>query len=114
MAARIGHGVDRRRAADDAAARAFEAAAAGRGLGLGEIHPVMLALEQQARPAERNLDPRIAIPAAGLEQQHPLALVLAQPVGQHAAGRSGADDDVIVGFLVGHDAILSAPATAGQ
>src|SRR5580693_4210030 len=106
MAARVGHGVDRRRAADDAAARAFQAAAAGRGLGFGKIHPVVLALEQKARPAERNLDPRIAVPAAGLEQQHPLALVLAQPVGQHAAGRAGADDDGVVGFLVGHDAYL--------
>ena len=106
MAARIGHGVDRRRAADDAAAGAFEAAPAGRRLGLGEIHPIVLALQQQARPAERDLDPRIAIPAAGFDQQHPLALVLAQPVGQHATGRSGADDDGVVTALAGHGAYL--------
>ena len=114
MAAHIGHGVDRRRAADNAAAGAFEATAAGRGLGFREIHPVVLALEQKARPAQRDLDPRIAVPAAGFEQQHPLALVLAQPVGQHAAGRAGADDDVVVGFRGTHRSILSATAIGGE
>ena len=70
MAAHIGHRIDRRRAADDAAARAFESAPAGRRFRFREIHPVVLAVEQQMRPAERNLDPRIAVPAARLEQQH--------------------------------------------
>ena len=36
--------------------------------------------------------------AAGLEQQHRDRRVLAQPVGQHAAGRAAADDDVVVSW----------------
>ena len=50
VAADIGHRVDRGRAADHLAARAFEPAAVHRRLGLGEIHPVVLALLQHARP----------------------------------------------------------------
>ena len=102
MPADIGHGIDRRRAADDAAARAFEAAAAGGRLGFGEIHPVVLAVEQQMRPAERDFDPGIAVPAAGLEQQHPRAFVLAEPGSHRAAGGTGADDDDVVVFIGGH------------
>jgi hypothetical protein len=37
----------------------------------------MLAIEQQARPADWNLDPWIAIPAAGFDQKDALAAVLA-------------------------------------
>src|ERR1700730_7983959 len=33
---------------------------------------------------------------SGLEEQHPSVPVFAEPIGQHAPGRSGADDDVIV------------------
>ena len=102
--ARIGHGIDRGRAADDAAARAFEPAAAGRRLGLGEILPVMLALGQHPHPGDRDLDPRIAVPAAGFEEQHARALILGQPVRQRAAGGTGADDDDVVALAVRHDA----------
>ena len=41
------------------------------------------------------MDPRIAVLAAGFEQQHGGLAVGGQPVGQHAAGRAGADDDEI-------------------
>ena len=64
------------------------------GSGLGEIHPVVQAAREDAAPAERNVDPRIAVPAAGFEHQH--ARVLGQPVRQRAAGGAGADDDVVV------------------
>ena len=39
---------------------------------------------------------RVAVPAAGLEQQDPRAGILAEPVRQGAAGRAGPDDDVVV------------------
>src|SRR4029077_19850524 len=70
VAADIGHRVDRRRTADDLAAGAFDAATIGIGLGLGEIHPVVQAFFEDAAPAERDLDPRVAVPPAGFEQQH--------------------------------------------
>ena len=107
VTAHIGHGVDRRRAADDLAARAFEPAPAGRRFGLGEIHPVVLAVEQEVRPAERNLDPGIAIPAAGFEQQNARAFILGQPGGQGAAGGTGADDDDVVASIVCHRALAA-------
>ena len=100
MAAHIDHGVDRRRAADHLAAGAFDAAAVHRRLGLGEIHPVVAAALQHPAPAERDMDPRVAVPAARLEHQHARVRVLAQPIGQGAAGRSGPDDDV--GVCFGH------------
>ena len=49
---------------------------------------------------ERQLDPRIAIPAAGFEQQHVGVRVLGQPRRERAAGRAGADDDGVDGLHV--------------
>ena len=43
----------------------------------------------------RHMDERMPIAAAGFEQQHTVARVRAQPVGQHAAGRASAHHDVI-------------------
>ena len=40
----------------------------------------------------------MAVVAAGFEEQHAVAARRGQPVGQHAAGRAGADDDVIEVF----------------
>ena len=45
--------------------------------------------------AGRDVQPHLAVRAAGLEQQHRAPPVLAQPVGENAAGRSGADDDEV-------------------
>ena len=70
VAADIGHRVDRGRAADHLAARAFDAAAVERGLRLGLVVPAVDAVAQHLAPGERQLDPRIAVPAAGFEQQH--------------------------------------------
>ena len=98
VAARIGHGVDRGRAADHLAARAFDVAAVQLRLGLGEIHPVVQPPRQDAAPAERDVDPWVAVPAAGFEDQDLDVLVLGQPVRQHAAGGAGTDDDVVEGL----------------
>src|SRR5712671_612781 len=103
VAPHIGHGVDRGRTAHHLAARAFDAASAHAVLGLAEIHPVMHAVEQEAWPAERNMDPGVAVPAAGLEQQNLAVAVLREAIRQRAAGGAGADDDVVVGFYVGHE-----------
>jgi hypothetical protein len=96
MAADIDHRIDRGGTADDLAAGALERAPAGRRLGLGEIHPIVHPPLQQPWPAERDVDPRIAVPATRLKQQHARVLVLAQPIRQSAAGRAGSDDDVSV------------------
>ncbi len=48
------------------------------------------------------MDERIEVAPAGLEQQHAGARILAQAVGQDAAGGAGTNDDVIVALC--HDA----------
>ena len=94
VAAHIRHGVDRGRAADHLAARAFDAAIVERRLRLGLVVPAVDAVAQHLAPREGQLDPRVAIPAAGLEQQH-VRRILGQPRRKRAAGRAGADNDVI-------------------
>ena len=83
-----------------------------RPLGLREISPIVLALLQHAGPGERDMDPWIAVPPSRFEQQHARVFVLAQPVGQSAAGRSGTDDDVRE-FFTPNDR-LPLPVTGSQ
>ena len=64
--------------------------------GLGRIspveHPVLLELAQ----SERDLDVWVIVAPACLEQQDRRSRVLGQPIGEHASGRTGPDDDVVV------------------
>src|SRR5262249_41037561 len=68
--------------------------------------PVVLTLLQHPGPGERDTDPRIAVPPSRFQQQHAQVSILAQAIGQSAAGRAGADDDVGVLFAP-HDRLLS-------
>ena len=107
MAARIGHHVDGGRAAQNLAAHGLDAPVAQARLGLGRIAPIVHAVIVHLAHAERNVDQRIAVRPAGLQQQHAGIGVLAQSVGQHAAGRAGADNDEFV--FPDHARSLSAP-----
>ena len=99
IAAGIGHHVDRRRAAQHLAAHRLDLAAVHVRLGLGAIAPVEHVVFVHLAHAERDMDERIEVAPARFDQQHARRAVLAQPVGQHAAGRAGADDDVVVACL---------------
>jgi hypothetical protein len=90
------HRVHRRTAPQHATARPEEAAPPQPGLRHGGVGPVALGLEQLG---ERGGDAHVelAIVRPRLEQEHARAAVGAQAVGQHAPGRAGADDDVVVG-----------------
>ena len=96
MAAQVGHCVDRRRSPDDLAPRAFDATPAQCGFGFGRIHPVVHPTQKHPRPAERYVNPGVAIPSAGFEQKHTDICILGEPVCQRTARRSGADDDIVV------------------
>ena len=96
VAAHVGHRVGGRRSTDDLAARALDPAAAHAGLGLAEVHPVVRATLQDAPPGERNMEPRIAIPPAGLQDQDVHARVLRKTGREGAPGRPRTDDDVVV------------------
>ena len=103
VAAHVDHAVDRGRAAQHLAARAVEPAAVQVGLGLGLETPVVARHVHRDGERGRHLDEDAAVAAPRLEQQHAGAHVLAQAVSQHAAGRAGADDDVIEALLHGRN-----------
>ena len=95
LAAHIEQAVDRARSAQHFAARLEHRPPVEAGLGLGLVHPVDGFFLEQLAVAERHVDPEIGVLRAGLQQQHRMFAVRAQPVGEHASGRSGADDDVV-------------------
>ncbi len=109
LAAHIDHGVDRRRAADHLAARIIQAASVEARLRLGLEHPVRARIADGEQVADRNVKPDPIVAAAGFEDQHALAGVGRKPVGEQAAGRTRADDDVIV---VAFDCLLPRPCFA--
>ncbi len=96
MAAGIGHHVDRRRSAQHLAAHRLDPAPVHVRLGLGAVAPVEHAVFVHLAHAERDVDERIEVAPARLDEQHARRSILAQPVGQHAARRASADDDVVV------------------
>jgi len=75
------------------------------GIRLGHVKPVDRGILERLRIADRDVDHQVGqelrgvlrrpVVAAGLEQQHLRLAVRAQPVGQHAAGAAGPDDDVV-------------------
>src|SRR5271166_1540239 len=108
VTAHVSHCVDRGRSADDFPARALDRAPAQRCLRLGEIHPVVHAVYQQPRPAERDVYEWVAVPSAGFEQQDLGVGILRQPAGQRAARRARPEDDVIK-LIPRHGSRLSEP-----
>eukprot|EP01035_Chromulina_nebulosa_P030178 gene30179-40082_t len=93
LATHVDHRVDRRRPADHPAARILQAAAVQTGHGLGLVHPVGARIADRKQVADRDVEPDPVVVAAGLQHQHAVARVRAEPVGQDAPGRSRADDD---------------------
>ena len=95
LAADVDEPVDRRRAAEHAAARIGNGAAVGAGIGLGLEAPGELLVVEQFHVADRNMDQRVPIAPASLDQDHASGRVFGKTVGQDAAGRPSADDHVI-------------------
>jgi hypothetical protein len=96
LAAHIDHGVDGGRAADHLAAGIVQAAAVEAVLRLGLEHPVRTRIADGEEIADRDVVPDPIVAPAGLQQQHARIRPGRQPVRQHAAGRAGADDDIVV------------------
>ena len=95
LAADVDQPVDRGGAADHPAARIDDRAAVGAGIGLGAELPGQGLVVEHLEEAGRDVDQRVPVAPARLDQQDFGAGILGQPVGQHAAGRARADDDVI-------------------
>ncbi len=96
LAAHADQPVDRAGATERLAARPVDPSPVHPGIGLGMEAPVVARVEHRFRVPDRNVDPRVVIRWPGLEQQHRVPAVGREPVGEHATGRSRADDDVVV------------------
>jgi hypothetical protein len=95
LAANVDHAVDRRGAAEHLAARPEHATVGGSGIGLGLVAPIDRRVGKGLAKTERNVDPAVAVLAAGLEQQHLRRRVLAEPRRYRAPGRACTDYDKI-------------------
>src|SRR6266853_3075747 len=98
-AAHIDHAVDRAGSAKHFAARLIEGAIVELLLGLAFKHPVDARVGERLGVAERDMDPRVAVAPAGLEQKHAPPARLAEPPGNGATRRSRAGHDKVEGFV---------------
>ena len=92
----VDHRVDRGAAAEDPPAGVADGAAVEPGVRLDLVAPVGAGVADGVEIADRDVDPEVVVLAARFEQQHAGVGVGRQPVGEHAPGRPGPDDDVVV------------------
>ena len=95
LAADIDQAVDRTRPAEHTAARIEDSAAVDAGVGLGLEAPGQRRVIEKFQIAGGDMDQRIPVAAAGFKQDNAVGRILGETVGQDAAGRAGADDDVV-------------------
>ena len=95
LAAHKHHAVDAAGAPQHPPARPIAAATGQSGVGLGAVHPVDGGVVKSHAVANRRFEPEVVVRAARLQQQHAVRARGAQAVGEHATGRTGADDDVV-------------------
>ena len=97
LAADVEQAIDGAGAAQHTAARPDDAAVAAAFAGLGVEQAREARVVDGLEIAHRQVQPEVAVGLARFQQQHLHRRLGREPVGQHAAGRSGADDDVVVG-----------------
>ena len=97
VSARENHPVDRRGAAQRLAPPQRQRAPVDAGVRLGLETPGVVLVPRHLDKCDRQLDPRMRVAPARFQQQDFSVLVLGQAVRQHASGRAGADNDVVVG-----------------
>ena len=95
LTAHVDHRVDRRAATEHPASRVDDAAAGQPRVGLGGEAPIGAGVGDRIQVANRHLDPEPVVFAPGLDQEHPVIGVGAEPVGEQAAGTARSDDDEI-------------------
>ncbi len=88
----IAHGVDRTGAPEHPAPRPPQTAMVQLRLGLRGDAPVEALVARQLGDARRHADVGMPVRATGLDQQHPMRRVSTEPIGQHAARRTRADN----------------------
>ena len=101
MAAHIDHAINGRGATQGFAARTVDAPLVHKWLGLGLVLPAIARIGHGVGERRGHMDKDAVVIATSLDQKHAHLSVLAQAVGKHATGRTGAHDDVIK-FRQGH------------
>ena len=102
VAARIGHDIDGMGAAQHLAAHGLDGAIVEAGVGLGVIAPVMEPVLVHLAHAHGDMDQRVDVAPARLHDQHAVGARGAQAIGEHAASRSRANDDIVEAAFRGH------------
>src|SRR6185437_2299884 len=101
LAADVDQAIDRGGAANHATARIDDRSAVRAGIGFGTVFPGQLVVVEHLVEARRDVDQRIVVLAAGLDQDDGGVRILGETGGQDTAGRSGPYDHVVClhGFL---------------
>lgn len=103
LATHVDHAIDRGASSEHLAARVLQGTTVEPGDLVGVEAPVGTRVADAVEVADGNVDPGIVVRAAGFQQQDTVGRVGGKPVGQQAAGRSGANDEVVVGIqYLGH------------
>src|SRR5919206_960362 len=95
LTAVVEHAVDGTAPSEHPSARPVDALAVHPPLGFREELPVEAGVAPDLADPERDLEPKVVVRDAGLEQQNPVPTVFGQPVRQDAARRPCADHDVV-------------------
>jgi hypothetical protein len=95
LATYIDHAVDRAGSAEYAAAGVVDGAAVGAGIGFRLEPPGERRVLQQLHIPGGDMDQRLPVAPAGLDQHHAVGGIFSQSIGQAAAGRTGADDHIV-------------------
>ena len=107
MATNIDHAVDRGRTAQALAAWRIDPSPGKPRLGLALELPSIARIVHRVEHARGHVDEDRIVASARLDQQYRNLRVLTQPVGQHAACRARAHNDVIEGLNRRHAALRS-------
>ena len=109
VSADVDHAVDRGGAADHFASRTVDAPVVHEGLGLGLVQPSVARVGHGVGKTRWHVDEQVVVHRARFQHEHAHVGVLAQAVGQHAAGRARAHDDEVVCWIAHVSSELSMP-----
>ncbi len=98
LAADIEQAVDGTRAAEHFAARLNDFAVVQFGFRLRCVAPIDPGVVEQFAKAERNVNPDVAVGAAGLQQQYAMTAGCGETIGENATSRAGPNDNVVEGL----------------
>ena len=97
LTAHVDHAVDAAAPTQRFATRIAQRTAIQARLRLGVVKPVRARVANAVQIAHRNMNPVVVVLASGFNQQHALARIGREPIGQQATRRAGTDDDVVEG-----------------